>query len=238
LRGRGNGESPQVLAVLPVAGDLTVAAVGFADLRPLDEEVDMNESSPRLISTYATEQVIKNIPTSVERLRNLATALSNKAIEGYAVEEQLKKCLDRASNPGASLDVQINNTFVPFAVGTVVPCDARDLEYILKQRLLPDTWLFVAGRQGAFDAVHVVSDTRIRFVQATAGGSHAFYLDIIDALLRRFQRDFQISWTHVEFMVIRPLSDRNRPFALKTARGGLGQGYLCFDGQAWDRRDY
>jgi hypothetical protein len=88
-----NGETLHVLAVLPVAGDLTVAAVGFADLRPLDEEVDMNESSPRLISTYATEQVIKNIPTSVERLRNLATALSNKAIEGYAVQEQLKKAL-------------------------------------------------------------------------------------------------------------------------------------------------
>jgi hypothetical protein len=156
-----NGETPQLLAVFPVAADLVAAASGFADLQLLDEEVDLNVSAPRLVSTYATEQVIKRIPTNVVRLHGLATALSNKVIEGYALEQQLKKSLNAAFLARADLQVVINGALAPISVQDLHFCDAADLESKLQCRLHPNAWIFVAGCQGAFDAIHVVSDTHL-----------------------------------------------------------------------------
>jgi len=98
-----------------------------------------------------------------------------------------------------------------------------------------DTWIFIAGRQGAFDAVHIVSKTHIRFVQVTAGGSHTFKLNILDSLMTSLALQGR-TWSHLEFMVIRPSDDR-RCFSLQTAQGRL-QNYKRFDNEPWHRQDY
>jgi hypothetical protein len=92
----------------------------------------------------------------------------------------------------------------------------------------------VAGRQGAFDAIHLVSDTHIRFVQV--GKTHSFYLDIIHLLVLTLL-DHNITWPHLKFMLLRPESERQISFSLKTARGAI-QNYKRFDDVLWDRRDY
>jgi cytolysin (calcineurin-like family phosphatase) len=162
-----NGETPPAVALFPVEDDLTRAATGVVDLAPLDAEIDQSslQSVARLISTFASEQVINQIPARIERVQNITTALSNNVNERCALEEQLKAHSNKASNPGVNLDVDINNTQVPLSIGIVVHCDAADLLSNLEHRLPPETWFFVVGRQqGAFDAVHVVSNTHIRFV--------------------------------------------------------------------------
>ena len=85
-----NGITPQHPAVFPTAEDLTGAGVTRADFALLEAEKDQEDAKPRLVSAFASDEVIKNIPTSIERLRNIARRLSNKAIEGYAFEQQLE----------------------------------------------------------------------------------------------------------------------------------------------------
>ena len=236
LQANKNGTTPHYRAVFPVAEDFTLVGTTFADFMPLDAEVDDEQSTPRLVSTFASKEVVERIPSSIERLRNMALALSNKVIEGYALEEQLKKNLKEASNPGLHLTVEIGGANVALPVGNLIFCDASEVQSHLERRLDPETWIYVAGRQGAFDAIHVVSDTHLRFVQVTAGKSHTFYLDVIDVLLQQLATS-GITLTHVEFMILRPSTDRHRDFQLGTARGRI-QNYLRFDGQPWHRPDY
>jgi hypothetical protein len=178
-----------------------------------------------------------SIPVQVHPFSSvlIASALSNEVIKGYALEEQLKKSLSEASKPGQSLTLFCGHTSVLFPVENLIFCEAAELLDILGARLPPNTWIFIAGRQGVFDAIHVLSDTHIRFIQVTAGTSHIFYLDIIDTLLRKLDQS-DIRWTHLEYMVLRPISDLKKHFRLNTARGRL-QGYVRFDEQPWHRED-
>lgn len=120
-------------------------------------------------------------------------------------------------------------------VNRFIKCDADELEETLRADLQADTWIFVCGQQGVFDVVHVVSPTHIRFVQATVGQKHTFYLDIIDSLLIKLVTSK--TWTHLDCMLLRAETERRRPFRLDTPRGGL-QKYKRFDDEEWDRRDY
>ena len=73
---------------------MAVAEV-FDDLNFRQEERDKENSAPQLVSEYASSEVLKSIPSTIARWRSIARALSNRVIEGYAFEEQLKKALRR-----------------------------------------------------------------------------------------------------------------------------------------------
>lgn len=235
LQADKNGVTPQP-ANIPVIADLERAGVNRADFRLVQQEVDNENPEPCLVSAFAADEVAKNIPTSVERLRAVARALSNRAIEVYAFEQQLKKSLQEAVHPGQSLVLEEQNgQRVQLQVDRFISCDKSELESTLRNNVTPNTWIFVAGQQGAFDAIHVQSPTHLRFVQATVGQKHSFYLDIIDLLLQSLA-DTNI-WTHVEFLVLRPSNERRLQFALDPARGKL-QSFLRFDEQQWDQKDY
>lgn len=241
LQGDKNGTTPAEPAEMPTIGDLEAVAQGTVDYVLLDAEIDEDNSKARLLSAFASEEVAKNIPSSIARLRSIAHALRNKVIEGYAFEEQLKKSLREAEvqfSPLALLDQ--DGQRVEYPVSNVIFCDADELLDTLRDILdpntfLPNTWIFVAGQQGTFDAIHIQSLTHLRFVQATLGQTHTFFLDIIDRLLRNLVETN--TWTHLDFLLIRPWGERRHPFQLKPARGSL-QPYLRFDGSQWDRRDY
>ena len=240
LQEEKNGLTPQQTAHLPNDGDLVATAASIADLSLLTEEMDSENSVPRLVSDFASEEVTKHIQSNVARLRAIARMLSNRAIEGYAFEEQLKKSLNKAAlSPQHHLIVRRSNNRDTFSytVENFVQCKASELEQALRTHRLPNTWIFVLGNQGAFDAIHVRSTTHLRFVQCTVGTRHSYFLDIIDTLLQQlaFQK---IRWTHIDFLLLRPESERNTNFSLDTARGGFRDNYLRFDGQEWDRRDY
>ena len=166
-------------------------------------------------------------------------------IEGYAFEEQLKKSLLQASLTlkrhlhvlGQTTIGSCREQRITYTVEFFMQCKASELKHTLQNNHLPNTWIFVSENQGAFDAVHVQSETHIRFVQCTVEKAHSYYLDIIDSLLRAMAEQ-DICWTHIEFLVLRPDSDRGTLFCLDPARGGFRDNYFRFDGQPWDRRDY
>ena len=231
-----NGITPQQPALFPAPECLLAAGVASADFDPLEAEIDAENAQPRLVSALASDEVIKNIPSSIERLRNVARRLSNKAIEGYAFEQQLEKSLREATNPGRALILLDEASHrIEYQVSKFIKCDSHELEKTLRVNLEPHTWILVCGHQGAFDAVHVVSRTHIRFLQATVGQKHTFYLDVVDSLLLKLN-DLN-SWTHLEFMLLRAESERSSTFRLDPSRGGL-QPYSRFDEQRWNRRDY
>lgn len=228
-----NGLTPDQQAVFPAEEDLTNVATSRQDLDLLDTEWDNEDSSPRLLSALAAAEVLKVIPSSVERLRNVGRALENQAIEGYALELQLKKKLNEAKHPGRYL--VLSHGSISLAVSSVLFCEGGDVLEMLKTHHDPDTWIFIAGRQGAFDAIHVVSNTHIRFVQVTAGKRHSFKLDILDGFMTTLGMA-GLTWSHLEFMIVRP-EDDHRPFSLLTTRGRL-QNYRRFDEEQWHRADY
>lgn len=236
LQADKNGTTPQAPAETITSEDMDAVADGPSGFLPVDAKKDYENAKPLLVSAFASQEVAKNIPSSIERMRNVAHILSNRAIEGYDFEEQFKKSLREAENPGRSLGViDQNGQRVEYQVNQFISCDSIVLEATLINNLIPNTWIFVGGQQGAFDAIHVESLTRIRFVQITVGQKHTFFLDVVDGLLRRV-RDSNI-WTHVDFLLLRPYTERHRNFVLDTARGAL-QPFLRFDGQLWDRQDY
>ena len=231
-----NGVTPRDHALLPTLAELVPPGATRRDeLRPLPEERDPLEPEKvaRLVSSFASEKVVKQLPSSIARLRSVAKALQNKVIEGYALEEQVKKSLNEARNPGVGLTILINGQMATLPVANFLECTKDELESMLAESHPRDTWIFVGGQQGAFDAVHVVSRDYIRFVQTTAGATHKFYLDIIDTMLAKLATNHQIHWQHIEVMVMRP-SDDHRKFALQAARGSLA-GFTRFDEKPWDR---
>ena len=113
----------------------------------------------------------------------------------------------------------IRDRYLP--VSNYLDCAQTELEATLSQRLL--------------DAVHLVSNDYIRFVQCTAGATHTYYLDVIHSLLMKLGTGHCIYWKNIDFMILRPEDDR-RDFEFYRAPGSLvGHGYVRFDGQLWDR---
>lgn len=92
-----NGTTSQQSAIFAAAENLLAAGVTTADFDFVEAEIDQEHALPRLVSAFASDEVIKHIPSSIERLRNIAPPLSNMAIEGYAFEQQFKKSLREAA---------------------------------------------------------------------------------------------------------------------------------------------
>lgn len=229
-----NGTTPEQQATFAGEADFAGVASNREDLRVLGSEVDDGESFSRILSASATEAIIQELPTNIERLRNLARTLDNQAMLGYALELQLRKKLNEAQQHGNTL--VLNRGALSFPVSSVISCGPGDdcLEILAGQHA-DNTWIFIAGRQGAFDAVHIASNTHIRFVQVTGGKKHSFKLHILDKTMKALALR-EKCWTHLEFMVVRP-EDDHRKFHLETTEGGL-QNYLRFDEEQWHRNDY
>jgi hypothetical protein len=216
-----NGTTPGQEALLPTRDDFETAGFIRADFMLQDQEFDNEESMPRIVSAFAADEVTRNIQASIGRLQRTARALRNGVIEGYAFEEQLKKSLCEAANPGRHLSLSgVDGRSQQLQVDRFTTCDKSNLEEKIKEYWMkPNTWIFVAGQQGAFDAVHIQSPTHLRFVQATVGQKHTFYLDVINLLPQRLA--VLNVWSHIEFLLLRPSDEQERPFVLDPARGSF-----------------
>lgn len=169
-------------------------------------------------------------------MQGIARKLDNRTIEGYAFKEQLKKRLSEAQTVGGNLILHGETGNISYPVQQVIPCEAGDIVNVLKNPLVPNTWIFVAGRQGAFHAVHVVSATHQRFVQSTVGVKHSFKLDIIERLLRDIADP---ALTHIEFVLLRPQTECGKTFTLEHADGGNQlQVFGRFDNENWSAHDF
>eukprot|EP00977_Amphora_coffeiformis_P025300 scaffold19220_cov180-Amphora_coffeaeformis.AAC.5 len=95
---------------------------------------------------------------------------------------------------------------------------------VLKKTLFPNT------------KVHVVSTTHQRFVRSTVGIKHSFKLDMIEVLLQKVAND---CLTHIEFVILRPETERGKTFTLDHADGGNQlRFYRRFDNVDWSAQDF
>lgn len=243
-----NGPTPTQRATFPSEQDRNDVAATVADLLECHEDLDERGSYPRLVSDKATEDIVKNIPGSVTTLRTIGVTLDNRAIVGYALEEHLKTKLVEAEISNRRL-VLLHENREPFELPVSRFLEIRPDELDSTGRLNEllrnkatyqhNTWIFIGGRQGAFDAIHLVTNNRIRFVQVTAGHRHSFKLNVVDSLMRNLLtgEGDPVTWSHMEFLIIRP-GDDTRQFALETTVGGLSGNYLHFNEQPWDTLVY
>ena len=133
--------------------------------------------------------------------------------------------------------MRINGKSISLNVYQVIFCDSEEVLDLLRDFQNPNTWMFVADPRGALDAVHVVSNTHIRFVQVTAGTSHTFKLHILDSMMTALRHaGGGVTWAHLEFMILRPEDDRRCLYLTKTEGSLLS--YHCFDNEPWHRPDY
>lgn len=82
LQDNKNGTTPVEEATFPIADDLDAAGTNPSDFFPTSEESELADPQARLVSLFATQEVIKKLPTEISRLRSLAERLDNRAIFG------------------------------------------------------------------------------------------------------------------------------------------------------------
>lgn len=238
LKDDKNGTTPVATAIFPTADDLITAATSGDDFVDTTEEHDTPEEPYALIvSNFATQRVLEKIRTNVGKLRSLAKGLSNRAILGYAFEKQLENSLQKSLQQLTNNLQWRNENGVkdPVPVGAFVQWEKDEVEEKLARGVAANTWVFVGGRQGLFDAIHVQSQTHIRFVQATVGKEHSFKLSILASMMHRMFLNDAWPWTHVDFVMLRPSDERFEPFAIKPPDGALQPTTLRFDGSRWAR---
>ena len=228
-----NGTTPVEEATFPIADDLDAAGTNPSDFFPTSEESELAVSQARIVSLFATQEVIKNLPTDVRRLRSLADKLSNRAILGYAFELQLQSSLRGANTTGSLSLTDEDGNAEELPVSRYAIWSANEVEDKLGGEIEDNTWIFVGGRQGLHDAIHVVSSTHIRFVQATVGKGHSFKLSILATMIQNLFLKNKWRWTHVDFVMLRPSNERDRPFNIKSPDGALQKEMLRFDGEPW-----
>ena len=242
-----NGPTPAQNATFPSEEERNEVATTKEDLLQCQEDLDERGGYPRLVSDKATDEILKIIPGPVKTLHSIGVELRNQAIVGYALEEHLKTKLKEAQISNGKLELfEENGGLLHLPVSKFFEIrpnenSTHELNNLLRSKAAykPNTWIFIGGRQGAFDAIHLVAHDRIRFVQVTAGQKHSFKLNLVDSLMRSLstgQVD-PVTWSHMEFMIIRPFDD-TRLFTLETTVGGLSGNYLHFNDQRWDARDY
>jgi hypothetical protein len=96
-------------------------------------------------------------------------------------------------------------------------------------------FFWCAGNTAAYDAVFIYAPGKIRFIQVTSGKDQSFKIYAVNGLLRNLENR-GIIFTHVDFVVVRPLPDTFAPdtfaFNLKTPVGSLER-WFDFTGTEW-----
>lgn len=230
-----NGTTPVAPAVFPTAEDLDAAGTYSTNFTPTRDESDILRSQVRIVSRFATQEVIKNLPTDIMRLRSLAENLSNGAILGYAFEEQLKNSLVEAVSTKSLSLTDETGVVDLLPVGSFEIWSEDAVEERLSRTIQDNTWVFVSGQQGLYDAIHVMSSSHIRFVQATVGKEHSLKLSILATTIQKLYLQNKWDWTHVDFVMLRPSNEKNRPFNIKQPDGALSEEIRRLDDQPWAR---
>lgn len=228
-----NGRTPLVQANLPVIAAVQ-APTNKQEVTVLDNEFQSVPGDLRncFVSVYAARTVLSAVQTSVSALRSLAATLRVPALDGYAFEIRFQRLLDHA------VQSQSHRITVSGSENWLVPCVYRDTTLELavsRNHQEVGRWIWAGQLTTAFDAVHIYAPRGIRFVQVTTGVCHTFKLYSVANLLRSLAQN-DITFTHVDFVVLRPREDI-RAFHLKPAEGRLSQGWLDFHGVAWNTAD-
>ena len=211
------------------------AAPNRDSLRLRDDEVALRTARNVFVSVYAARAVLGDMPVDIDKLRSAAAVTGNRAIEGYALEIRVQQKLMQARETNTPLSFTVSEELEIWNVAKFQNEAPESIEDAISNNNTIDAWYWIGGNQGGYDAIHVYSESCIRFVQVTAGGSHSFYLDYVDSLLRNVALKGR-AFNTVDFVTLRP-SDDDREFNLETPRGRLNQGWNSYAGFSWASGD-
>ena len=167
-------------------------------------------------------------------LRSAGRALGVRAVEGYALEASFSKSLrDAVSTAHFVTLYDADGVAEQWSAASFRGTD-NVFDAIVANHDF-GSWIWIGGYQAGFDAVHIYDEGKIRFVQVTAGKKQDYLFSAIHSLLEMLAlRD--ITFTHVDFVVVRPIDD-DRDFSKGDVTGRLDQGWNDFSGNPWDTRD-
>ena len=99
-----------------------------------------------MVSAFASERVVKALPSEVARLQSMGRSFDNNVITGYALEAQLKKKLYEATNSGQNLDLRSGGQRTSLNASKVITCEnPSEVEDALRVPQPDNTWIFIAG---------------------------------------------------------------------------------------------
>jgi hypothetical protein len=230
-----NGATPNYTARF--MDSFVLAATTKQELRVVNQEyqhiteaVDDN----CLVSSFAARKVIENIETDVSTLRSVGRALGVRAVEGYALEASFSKSLQVAVSTAHAVTVYAADGVAQHWSAASFRNTENVFDAIVANRDV-GSWIWIGGYQAGFDAVHIYDTRKIRFVQVTAGKKHDYLFSAMHSLLEMLALQ-DITFTHVDFVVVRPIDDE-RDFAQGDVTGRLEQGWNDFNGTPWNTRD-
>ena len=230
-----NGPTPNYTARF--LDEVVPAATNKDELRVVDQEyqnIPDSEDENRLVSSLAARQVIENIETNVTVLRTAGRTLGIRAVEGYALEASFQKSLRDAVGGTRFFTVyDAEGKGEQWSAASLRNTD-NFLDAIVANHNI-GSWIWIGKNQAGFDAVHIYELRKIRFVQVTAGKKHDYLFSAIQSLLAVLASQ-DITFTHVDFVVVRPLDD-DRDFSKGEVTGRLDQGWKDFSGNLWNTRD-
>ena len=164
-----------------------------------------------------------------KELRFLGMSIGEMSIVGYGFQQRFYEATRDAWLSGAQLSVVFDNAVETWAINEFnIQDPANHLNEVTDVRAGRFFWC--VGNTAAYDAVFIYENRRIRFIQVTSGKEHSFKIYSVDQLLRNLENR-GITFTHVDFVVVRPLPDTDE-FTLKTPVGSL-QRWLDFNGTRW-----
>jgi hypothetical protein len=159
--------------------------------------------------------------------------LQEQSIVGYAFQQrfiELAQACVIGSNP---LHVTFGSTVEDWVISQVFTQDPF-LRLEDQADLAGGLFFWCVGNTTAYDAILILPNGRIRFIQVTAGKEHTFPLDAVVNFLKQLEKR-NIEFTHVDFVVVRPADD-DQPFSLVKRVGSL-HNWRDLSGAVWDKGD-
>jgi len=230
-----NGLTPNYTARF--LNDDVPAATSENELRVLNQEyqtIPESEDENCLVSSFATRKVIENIETDVTVLRTAGRRLGVRAVEGYALEVSFSNSLRDAVGGTRSFTVYDSEGNAEQWSAASLQNTNDVLDAVVAHHNI-GSWIWIGKNQAGFDAVHIYDQGKIRFVQVTAGKKHDYLFSAIQSLLTGLA-PWGITFTHVDFVVVRPVDD-DRDFLKGEVTGRLDQGWLDFSDHEWNTSD-
>lgn len=232
-----NGATPDYTARF--LQDFVPAALSRQELSVTDQEyqnIPVVDDENCLVSTMAAREVIKTIETDVSVLRSAGRALGVRAVEGYALEASFSKTLRDAVSTSSSVTVFDAHGVPEEWSAASFRSHTENVFDAIVEKQDAGSWFWIGGFQAGFDAVHIYETGKIRFVQLTAGKTHEYLFSSINSLLQRLAFDGGLHFTHVDFVILRPVDD-DRDFSKGEVSGRLDQGWNDFADTPWNTRD-
>eukprot|EP00978_Attheya_sp_CCMP212_P029659 scaffold106045_cov56-Attheya_sp.AAC.3 len=156
------------------------------------------------VSVLAAQKIVLSMQSPSWELRRMGLRMKEPSVVGYAFQQRFLEFANQHLTLQTPARAVINDVIEDWEIG--IMSESSPLERL----------------QQAEDALPV-----------TAGAEHSFNVYAVDRLLRTLEGR-GIILTHVDFVVVRPLSNDDHAFTLENPAGSLDK-WLNFSGEQWAR---